>query len=293
MNPQVEPTYIHANGIRLHVAQAGPEDGPLVILLHGFPEFWYGWAKQIEPLAGAGFRILVPDQRGYNLSDKPEGIDAYRINNLGADVTGLIKAVGREKAVVVGHDWGAAVAWYLAFRYPKRVERLVILNVPHPQVMLSNLRRNLRQMLKSWYMFFFQIPRLPEWMMSRGDFAPLRRMMRASSKPVTFSEADLDRYTRAWSQPGALTAMLNWYRAMFKGSSRSQSSSAGPRSFHITVPTLMIWGAKDIALSREMAQQSIDLCEQGELVFFENATHWVQHDEAERVTQLLLDFLGK
>ena len=146
--------FIQTNGIRLHVVQAGTENGPLVILLHGFPEYWYGWRHQIEPLAAAGFWCWAPDQRGYNLSDKPEGVDAYRIDTLAGDILGLIEAAGQDKAVIVGHDWGAAVAWHLATYYPERVEKLCILNVPHPSVMVQTLRKGFVQLRKSWYMFF-------------------------------------------------------------------------------------------------------------------------------------------
>jgi pimeloyl-ACP methyl ester carboxylesterase len=288
----LDSVFLETNQVQLHIKQAGPKDGPLVILLHGFPEYWRGWDKQIKPLADAGFRLLIPDQRGYNLSEKLPGIDAYHISNLAADVVGLIDAAGCDKTNLVGHDWGAAVAWYVADRYPERLEKLAILNVPHPQVMVRTLLRSPRQILKSWYIFFFQIPRFPEWIMSRWKFALLRRMMHASANPGTFSESDLEHYGQAWSQPGALTAMINWYRATFRSNLRVLRRSGRRRAARIPIPTLMLWGEKDIALSREMAQPSINLCEQGELVFFENASHWVQHDEAERVTAFLLDFLG-
>jgi pimeloyl-ACP methyl ester carboxylesterase len=291
MTNRERDSFIESNGIRLHVVKAGPKDGPLVILLHGFPEYWRGWDKQIDPLANAGFRLLIPDQRGYNLSDKPDGVDSYLIGTLARDVIGLIDATGREKAYLVGHDWGAAVAWHVASRYPERLEKLAILNVPHPLVMVDTLLRSPRQMLKSWYIFFFQTPRFPEWIMSHRKFTLMRRMMHASANPGTFNESDLDHYVQAWSQTGALTAMLNWYRAMFRGSLRAFRRSGKSRSARITLPTLILWGEKDIALSREMAQPSIELCEQGKLIFFENASHWVQHDEAERVTALLIDLL--
>ncbi len=142
----VQCQYVPTNGLRLHIAAAGPADGPLMILLHGFPEFWYGWRNQIEPLADAGFCVWAPDQRGYNLSDKPPGVKAYALDRLAADVTGLIDAAGRRQAVLVGHDWGGAVAWHVAAQAPDRVARAVILNVPHPAVMMQQLRRNPRQL---------------------------------------------------------------------------------------------------------------------------------------------------
>ena len=248
MTSNLDSVILQTNQLQLHVMQAGPKDGRLVIMLHGFPEFWYGWRQQINPLAEAGFHVLAPDQRGYNLSDKPPGIDAYHISSLAADVVGLIDAAGREKANLVGHDWGAAVAWQVASSYPERLEKLAILNVPHPQVMVRTLLRSPHQILKSWYIFFFQIPRFPEWIMSRWNFAPMRRMMHASANPDTFSESDLEHYGEAWSQPDALTAMINWYRATFRSNLRVLRRSGRKRAARIPVPTLMLWGEKDIAL---------------------------------------------
>lgn len=279
-------TFINTNSITggpimLHVVQAGPVDGPLVILLHGFPEFWYGWKHQIKPLADAGYRVWVPDQRGYNRSGKPKGIGAYTIDTLAADVVGLIDAAGQQKAVIVGHDWGAAVAWWTAATYPQRVERLVVLNVPHPAVMKRFASRNVGQMLKSWYIGFFQLPVLPEVLSRLGNWSIMARTLRSSSRPGTFSDADIAQYKQAWSQPDAFRAMVNWYRAALQ----RPPTRHGP--IRITVPTLLIWGARDQFLKRDMAQPSIDLCDNGRVVFFENATHWVQHEEADRVTELI------
>ncbi len=268
--------------VTLHVVQAGPENGPLIILLHGFPEFWYGWKNQIEPLAEAGFRVWVPDQRGYNLSDKPTGIDAYGLDTLVADVVGLIDAGGRQKAVIVGHDWGAAVAWWTAVSQPERVERLVVMNVPHPVAMKKFARRDLGQLRRSWYIGFFQLPWLPETLARLSDWAVFARTLLSSSRSGTFRRADLEQYKTAWSQPGALTAMINWYRAAL------QKIPARQSSIRVTVPTLLIWGTQDKFLKREMAQLSIDLCDNGRVVFLENATHWVQHEEVERVNELIL-----
>ena len=277
-------TTIPTNGLSLHVVQAGPTDGPLVILLHGFPEFWYGWRAQIGALAEAGFRVWVPDQRGYNLSDKPRGVRAYHRDALALDVVGLIEAAGVEKARVVGHDWGAAVAWWLANRHPERVERLAILNVPHHRVMERALTHSLRQLLRSWYIFFFQLPRLPEVLLARQNYAALARSMRGSSRPGTFSAAEMAQYRAAWSQPGALTAMLNYYRAV----TRSRS----PADARIRVPTRLLWGAKDRFFGVELATASLDWCDEGELVLLPDASHWLQHEAPERINALLLDFLG-
>jgi len=281
----LDHTYVQTNGIRLHVIQAGPSNGPLVILLHGFPEYWRGWVKQIEPLASAGFRVLVPDQRGYNLSDKPKSIAAYRIDELAKDVVGLIHTVGREKATIVGHDWGAAVAWWTALCHPQVVERLVILNVPHPVVMMRTLRRSLEQLRKSWYVFAFQLPWLPEAVARNNDWQVAVEALRNTSRPGTFTDEDIELYRQAWWRKDAFTSMLNWYRAAVRHPLRF------PDDVRIHVPTLVIWGAQDRFLSRKMAQPSVDLCDEGRLVMIEEATHWVQHEEAERVNELLLRFL--
>jgi len=171
------------NGVRLHVVEAGPEDGPLVLLLHGFPEFWYGWHRQIAPLAAAGFRVAVPDQRGYGLSDKPKKIRAYNLDDLALDIVGLIDALGREKAHVAAHDWGGAVGWWLALKHAERLERLALLNIPHPLVLERALWRSAKQRKKSSYMFWFQLPWLPEYALRRNDYHLIVHTLRRTSLP--------------------------------------------------------------------------------------------------------------
>jgi pimeloyl-ACP methyl ester carboxylesterase len=286
MGVELRHRTIATNGVRLHAVEAGPEDGPLLILLHGFPEFWYGWRRQIEPLAAAGFRVLAPDQRGYNRSDKPRSLSAYRLDALALDVAGLIDDAGRERACVAGHDWGGLVAWWLGIHHSGRVERLAILNVPHPWIMRRTLRKNPEQRRKSAYAVFFQLPWLPERALRKNDWALAVKHLRATSRPGTFTDEDLRLYREAWSQPGAMTAMLNWYRAAARRSPR-----LGP-DLRVNVPTLLLWGARDRALLREMAPPSIGLCDDGRLVTFEEATHWVQHEEPDRVNPLLADFFS-
>lgn len=275
---------IDTNGVNLHVVQAGPHDGPLVLLLHGFPEFWYGWRAQIDFLAQAGFRVWAPDQRGYNLSDKPDGVRAYGIDHLAADIVGLIDAAGCEKAVVVGHDWGGGVAWWTAIRHPQRVEKLVILNSPHPGVMSHMLTSNFSQLRKSWYMFAFQLPWLPEWLALRNGARQSKNALLVTSRPGTFSEDDLARYVEAWQRPNAMKSMIHWYRALFR------SRPGLPGNVRVTVPTLILWGARDRFLGRELAAESAQHCDNAKLVMFEQASHWLQHEEADAVNRHIVDF---
>ena len=239
---------IKTNGVKLHLVQAGPNDGPLVVLLHGFPEYWRSWRYQIPYLAERGYWVWAPDQRGYNLSDKPIGVSAYNLDILVDDVVGLIEAAGRKRCFLVAHDWGAAIAWWLARLFPERLERMTILNAPHGAVMANHLHRNASQKRRSWYMYFFQLPWIPETLLRANNWKPGTMALEKSSRPGTFSNADLARYRQTWSRPGAMTAMINWYRAL---NGHKPTRLAGKR---VKVPTLLLWGAQDIALGREMAQ---------------------------------------
>ncbi len=282
----LEHRHVRVGEVTLHVVTAGPVDGPPVLLLHGFPEQWYGWRRQIPALVRAGFRVIAPDQRGYAGSDKPRAVGMYRVDVLVGDVLGLLDALSYERVRLVGHDWGAAVAWRLAATAPERVERLVILNVPHPRVMLRALYTNPRQLLRSWYMFFFQLPWLPEWLLGRRRAAVLVRMLAGSGKPGSFSARDIEVYRAAWTQPGAVRAMLAWYRAMFRAPPPRIDAPIEPA-------TLVLWGMRDVALGAELVQASLDRCRDARLRGFPEATHWVQHDAADEVNEELLGFLGE
>ncbi|HEX4962847.1 MAG TPA: alpha/beta hydrolase [Thermoanaerobaculia bacterium] len=273
------------NGVRLHAVEAGPADGPLLILLHGFPEFWYGWRRQIGPLAAAGFHVLAPDQRGYNLSGKPRRVASYGLDRLAGDVVALIGQAGAAKAHVVGHDWGGVVGWWLGTRHPESVDRLALLNIPHPLVMERTLWHSSVQRKKSHYIFFFQLPWLPEHAFRRHGFAYAEKALRASSRPGTFSDEDVALYKEAWSQPHAVRSMIHWYRAALRARPRV------PPNPRVSVPTLLIWGTRDRSLGQEMAEPSLALCDHGRLELIPEATHWVQLEEPERVNRLLVEFL--
>lgn len=283
MSTSLEDLTFRNAAVELHAVAAGPPDGPVIVLLHGFPEFWYSWHHQIEPLAAAGFRVIVPDQRGYNTSSKPRGASFYALSHLTSDVLAIADHLGQARIFLAGHDWGAAVAWSVALLHPQRIAKLAILNVPHPSVMRRYLKTNRRQLRRSWYMFFFQLPWLPEAAFSAFNFRLGVRSLVRSSRPGTFPSEDLALYRAAWSQPAALTAMINWYRAAFRYRSKFTNST-------VHVPTRILWGERDAFLLSEMAHESLRYCDSAELYTFANASHWLQHEEPARVSELLIDF---
>jgi epoxide hydrolase 4 len=279
----VDHQILEANGQRLYVAAAGPVDGPLVILLHGFPEFSYGWRHQLGALAAAGLRAVAPDQRGYGLSSKPRGHAAYALPELAKDVLGLVSALGRERFSVVGHDWGGLVAWQLAACHDRAVERAAILNAPHPQALRSHLMRSPTQALRSTYIALFQLPWLPEALLRAHDHALLEQALIGSSRKGSFSDEELRVYREAWSQEGALSGMLAWYRAI-----TLQRSARWPR---VRPPVRLLWGDQDSALEAPLAEASAAACEHAEVVHLPQATHWLHHEEPDRVKRLLVEFL--
>ncbi len=270
--------------VTLHVAEAGPEDGPLVVLLHGFPEFWFGWRHQIGALADAGYRVVAPDQRGYNLSDKPAGIASYDVDHLAADVVALARHYTNEPFHLVGHDWGAIAAWWTVTRYPAAIRSLAVLNGPHPAVWRNAMDNDPVQRRASWYVRAFAIPWLPEALMRSGNYRGLVAALRESTAPLPEDEAE--RYREAWRQEGALTAMVNWYRAVL----RRKFDPVAPRS--ITTPVGILWGKRDRYALPALAEASLALCSNGRLTFLDHATHWVTHDEPDRVNGLLLELLA-
>lgn len=276
------------NGIRLHYVEAGPDDAPLVVLLHGFPEFWYAWRRQIPALAAAGHHVVAPDMRGYNMSEKPPGVRSYAIDALVTDVAGLIAHTGATRATVVGHDWGGVVAWEAAIRRPDVVERLVILNAPHPGALLRAFRRNPRQLLRSWYAFAFQLPVLPELLFALGDYRVLRRVLRVQpARPGAFTDEDIQRYRDAFAVPGARTATINYYRAALRRDPRAVMAAITP----VAAPTLLIWGLDDPYLGPELTEGLETWVPRLHVARLPGVSHWVQHDAPERVNALLRDFL--
>ena len=285
----ISNNYANVNGIRLHYAESGSGD-KLVILLHGFPEFWYSWRNQLLALSGS-FHVVAPDLRGYNLSDKPPRLEDYRIEKLAEDVVGLIDHFGAKQAAIVGHDWGAGVAWAVAQKHPERVSKLAVLQVPLLAAWRANL--TLKQLLRSWYMFFFQIPRLPEWLMASRNFRSLEQTFQEKvGRKNSFTPEDVERYKEAMRQPGALTAAINYYRANLRDRLAAPSED-NQRDRRVRVPTLFIFGEQDFAIIPETVrglEKYID-AEYRELRIPDSG-HWVQNEAPDEVNAALLDFLG-
>jgi pimeloyl-ACP methyl ester carboxylesterase len=274
------------DGVRLHYVERG--DGPLVVLLHGFPQYWGAWRHQLVALADAGFRVVAPDLRGYNLSDKPASIEAYRASRLAWDVAELIDHVGDGRAHVVGHDWGGAIAWDVARRHPERVDRLAILNAPHPR-RLARVLRETTQVLRSWYVMFFQLPWLPERLLSAGDHAILADVLRyAPARRGAFDEAEIARHRVAWRRERAITSMLAYYRAAMQVSSRHGARHRDP----IGAPTLVLWGMRDRYLHESLCEGLAEWATDVHVVRFAEASHWLMEDEPDRVNAELIGFLG-
>jgi len=277
------------NGLELHWVEAG--EGPLVLLLHGFPEFWYGWRHQIPALAAAGFRVAAPDLRGYNLSAKPKGVASYRAGAVMDDVAALIGHLGAERAHVAGHDWGGVIAWRLGMRKPEVVDRLVIVNAPHPAVFGRELRHP-RQLLRSWYAGFFQLPLIPEALIRANDYALLERIFRnGPRRPGAYTDADIRLYKEAAAQPGALTAMLDYYRAFGRGTAKGEGDGEGPGGDGIVRrPTMVIWGEQDTALTTHNLDGLERYVPELRIERIPEASHWVPADVPERVSRLMIEF---
>ncbi len=265
------------NGIRLHWVEQGA--GPLVVLLHGFPEFWYSWRHQI-PVLAQRFRVVAPDMRGYNLSEKPpQGYDPLTLSD---DVLALVRALGEERAAIVGHDWGGMVAWVFAIRFPEATRKLVIMNAPHPARFREELRRP-RQLFRSSYALFFQLPLLPEALLGANNAWPVAQMLRRSAVvKEAFSDEDLARYREAMSRPGAMTAALNYYRAA--GMSRL------PQEQTVKAPTLMLWGEHDQALGKPLTQ-GLERWVPDLTLQYLDCGHWTQQERFEEVNRYLMEFL--
>jgi pimeloyl-ACP methyl ester carboxylesterase len=289
--------FVEANGLRFHVVTQGPAapgaSRGLVVLLHGFPEFWYSWRRQIPALAATGFDVAAPDLRGYNDSERPEGIEAYRITTVVEDVAGIVRGLGQElgheRACIVGHDWGGATAYAFAMIHPELTDRLCVLNAPHPALFAREFQRgNVTQLKRSWYMFLFQLPEAPERLLAADNFRMLRGMLTDSARKGTFSKADLACYMETFAKPGALQSAINWYRAAFRGG--LPSAREFPK---IAAPTLIIWGDGDVFLGKELTRGMRPYFSGPfSLKYLPGVSHWVQQEAPAKVNALLTRFLA-
>lgn len=277
--------FAKVNGITLHYATAG--SGPLLILLHGFPEFWYSWRYQIEELASA-YRVVAPDLRGYNLSDKPREVMAYTSENIAKDITELIKFLGEEKAYIIGHDWGGGVAWAMGRYYPQHILKMMVLNCPLPQLLMKNLFTNFSQLRKSWYMFLFQLPWLPEKQLSSNLPLFFKRGLRGwAYNKKAFSNEVIQEYVNAFQSKDSFRGPLNYYRAAFR-----EGLHKNKRKPHVyTIDTRVLWGENDKALGKELTF-GMEQYFSGHfsIRYFSPCSHWIQHDFPEEVTKGIIQF---
>lgn len=274
--------YITTNGVKLHYVTQG--EGPLMLMLHGFPEFWYSWRHQIPEFA-LDFKVVALDLRGYNDSDKPQDKSAYVMAEFILDVEGVIKGLGYEKCVLVGHDWGGAIAWSFAYAHPEMVERLIVLNIPHPAKFAQGLRTP-QQLLRSSYMFLFQLPWLPELLVQALDYQALENAFKGMAvNKSAFTPADIDAYKDAAAKRGALTAALNYYRNV------GQQGILNDNWGVLEVPTLMLWGENDTALGKELTYGTEAYVRDFRIKYIPNCSHWVQQEQPQLVNQYMREFL--
>ncbi len=279
---------VAANGLEFHVASCGSGDR-LALCLHGFPECWYSWRHQMPLLAELGYRVWAPDLRGYGTSSRPPRLQDYAVEKLLDDIGGLIDASGCSEVTLIAHDWGAMLAWWAAMHQIRPLERLVIMNVPHPAVFESAMR-SWKQLRKSWYAMFFQVPRLPEALLRAGDYRAIREaFVGSAANPDRFSPEDLRTYRDSAAQPGALTAMLNYYRALVRGGGGERMRKRGYPT--IDIPTLMVWGLDDVALSVETTYGTDRYVSDLTLRYLPGVSHWVQQDAPELVNDMLAAWL--
>lgn len=274
---------IVTNGVKLHYVTQG--SGPLMLFLHGFPEFWYSWRHQIPEFA-RDYRVVALDLRGYNDSDKPQGVNAYQMSELIKDIEGVVTELGEGRCILVGHDWGGAIAWCFAYEHPEMVERLIVMNIPHPAKFIQGLQTP-EQLSRSWYTFLFQLPLLPEILLQANDYQAIASAFTEMAVDKTaFSPDDLEAYKDAAAKRGALTAMLNYYRSGWRGFFDQQEWGT------LSVPTLLIWGENDTALGKELTYGTEAYVRDFEIKYIPNCSHWVQQEQPESVNRYMREFLS-
>lgn len=257
-----------------------------MLFLHGFPEFWFSWKEQLKEFSKDYF-VVAPDMRGYGESEKLDGVKNYRGKLIAEDIREFIESFNKEKVILVAHDWGGVIAWRVAMSYPEKLEKLIILNAPHPLAFRDVLKTKWKQFFMSWYMFFFNLPILPELIILSNDLSTLNQVYKSKEGKNLFSLEELEAYKYIYSKPNALTCPLNYYRANL----RSIGYSKQIQSTQVKVPTLIIWALNDTALSEELAPASAKYCENVTIRNIANCSHWVQHEQPQLVNQYIRDFL--
>ena len=288
-DPRIETTFVEANGLRFEVDTCGTGDR-LALCLHGFPEHSFSWRFQLPLLADLGYRAWAPNLRGYGRSSRPEGVEAYSLECLMDDVAGLIDASGCREVVLLAHDWGAVIAWHFAMRQKRPLSHLIICNVPHPGPARRALRKGIAQLRKSWYIFFFQIPGLPEWLLGQAGAKAVGQAFRGSAIDKSrFPDGVLEVYRRNAAEPGALTAMINYYRALVRGGGARRQQQEGLPV--INTPTLMVWGEEDMALTKETTYGTEEWVSDLTIRYLPRVSHWVQQEAPEAVNAMIRAFL--
>ena len=283
---ELRSAMVPTNGVRLHVVEAGPIGGPPVVLLHGFPDFWWGFGPQMARLARAGFRVIVPDQRGYNLSDKPAGIEAYRVEELTTDILGLLRQLGFDRVHLGGHDWGGAIAWQLVIEHPERFLKLVMFNSPHPLAWRDARAAAPQEETINWFRTFFQMPWVPEISSRFGNWWMVGQNVFGTARPGAFSATDVAYYKQAWARPGAYGAMITWYRAAFRYPHPVEGDGL------VRVPTRIVWGMKDPFFEKRLLGLSVKHCADASVVELPEATHWLLHEEPDLTSRQMIEFFG-
>jgi pimeloyl-ACP methyl ester carboxylesterase len=286
-NDELRHEFIKVNGIRMHYVTMG--NGSLIILLHGFPEFWYSWRYQIPTLSDQ-FKVVAPDMRGYGETEKPVKIDSYKIEKIVKDIVELVCKLGYEKAIIAGHDWGGIIAWCIAMMAPDVVEKLIIMNAPHPGVYSKHMLKNIKQMLRSWYVFFFLIKGIPELILSVNNYKILKSsLLKSSVRKKVFTEKDIAAYVSSWKS-GGVSGGINYYRANLNLRYWSNPNSVSfPK---IKVPVLQIWAEDDIFLGKELTKNTQEFIDAPyRLHLIPNCGHWLQQEASDELNGVMIKFL--
>lgn len=287
-NPDFKHSFVQLPGIRLHYVEKGDNSKPLMLFVHGFPEFWYSWRNQLEEFS-KDYWVVAFDMRGYGDSEKPVGKENYVMKLLVGDIVNLVKELGREKFTIVAHDWGAAVAWNFISSHSHMLDKYVIINLPHPQVYVQFVRNSWKQFLKSWYVFFFQMPCIPELILRGNDLAVFNSLTKGCKDPSIVTEEDIEAFKFTFGKPGAFTPPINYYRSSLFTKPRKEPG----KKLQVKVPGILIFGKNDLYLDFRMVESTKEYVENLETQIIEDANHFVQQTAPKDVNTIMRKFLAK